>query len=122
MQKRIRRRQVPAQVSVLAGAIHPVLARVYRGRGIESCEQLNLSLEHLLSPTLLLNADRAATLLADALARDKRIVVIGDFDADGATSTTVAVAALRAFGGRHVDYLVPNRFEYGYGLTPPRAP
>ena len=95
-----------------------MLARVYRGRGINSCEQLDLSLEHLLAPTLLLNADRAAILLADALARDNRIVIIGDFDADGATSTTLAVAALRAFGGRHVDYLVPNRFEYGYGLTP----
>jgi single-stranded-DNA-specific exonuclease len=95
-----------------------VLARVYRGRGINSGEQLDLSLEHLLAPTLLLHADRAAVLLADALARDNRIVIIGDFDADGATSTTLAVAALRAFGGRHVDYLVPNRFEYGYGLTP----
>lgn len=118
MQKLIRRRQVPANAPALASAIHPVLARVYRARGIESAGQLDLALEHLLSPSLLLNADRAATLLADALARDSRIVVIGDFDADGATSTTVAVAALRAFGSRHVDYLVPNRFEYGYGLTP----
>jgi len=118
VQKLIRRRQVPANAPALASAIHPVLARVYRARGIESAGQLDLALEHLLSPSLLLNADRAATLLADALARDSRIVVIGDFDADGATSTTVAVAALRAFGSRHVDYLVPNRFEYGYGLTP----
>ncbi len=98
--------------------MHPVLARVYRGRGIETAAQLDLSLAHLLSPTLLLNADRAAVLLAEALASDRRIIVIGDFDADGATSTCVAVAALRAFGGRHVDYLVPNRFKYGYGLTP----
>jgi single-stranded-DNA-specific exonuclease len=67
---------------------------------------------------LLLNADRAASLLADALARDSRMVVIGDFDADGATSTTLVVSALRAFGAGQVDYLVPNRFEYGYGLTP----
>jgi len=118
VQKLIRRRQLSAGDPSSLGAIHPVLARVYHGRGINSPGQLDLSLEHLLAPTLLLNADRAAVLLADALARDDRIVVIGDFDADGATSTTLAVAALRAFGGRHVDYLVPNRFEYGYGLTP----
>ena len=60
----------------------------------------------------------AASLLADAIADDARMVIIGDFDADGATSTALAVAALREFGARHVDYLVPNRFEYGYGLTP----
>jgi len=95
-----------------------VLARVYRARGIDSVEQLDLSLEHLLSPTLLLNADRAAILLADALAQNSRIIIIGDFDADGATSATLAVSALRAFGARNVDFLVPNRFEYGYGLTP----
>ncbi len=118
VQKLIRRRQVPAHAPALTGEIHPVLARVYRGRGIETSGQLDLSLAHLLPPTQLLNADRAALLLADALAQDRRIVVIGDIDADGATSTTVAVAALRAFGGRHVHYLVPNRFEYGYGLTP----
>ncbi len=118
MVKLIRRRQLSATDTSPLGEIHPVLARVYRGRGIESSGQLDLALGHLLAPTLLLNTDRAATLLADALARDSRIVIIGDFDADGATSTTVAVAALRAFGARHVDYLVPNRFEYGYGLTP----
>jgi single-stranded-DNA-specific exonuclease len=116
--KRIRRRQVSSNTPFSDTGIHPLLARVYRARGVESSAQLDLSLEHLLPPTLLRNADRAATLLADALADDQRIVVIGDFDADGATSTAVAVSALRAFGARHVDYLVPNRFEYGYGLTP----
>lgn len=98
--------------------MHPLLARIYQGRGVESPEHLELALEHLLSPELLLNADRAAILLADALERNDRIVVIGDFDADGATSTALAVAVLQAFGARHVDYLVPNRFEFGYGLTP----
>jgi single-stranded-DNA-specific exonuclease len=94
------------------------LARVYHGRGIDSPAQLDLALEHLLAPSLLLHADRAASLLADALAADSRIVVIGDFDADGATSTALAVSALRSLGGRQVGYLVPNRFEYGYDLTP----
>lgn len=118
MHKRIRRRQVSSNTLLSATGIHPLLARVYCARGVESSAQLDLSLEHLLPPTLLRNADHAATLLADALAADQRIVVIGDFDADGATSTALAVSALRAFGARHVDYLVPNRFEYGYGLTP----
>jgi len=95
-----------------------VLARIYRGRGIESTAELDLALAHLLPPTEMLNADRAGSLLADALAADSRILVIGDIDADGATSTALAVTALRAFGARQVDYLAPNRFEYGYGLTP----
>lgn len=119
MHKRIRRRPVSSSSTLLSETgIHPLLARVYRARGVETSAQLDLSLEHLLPPTLLRNADRAATLLADALAADQRIVIIGDFDADGATSTALAVSALRALGARHVDYLVPNRFEYGYGLTP----
>ena len=118
MQKLIRRRQVSVGQTFSDTDIHPLLARVYRGRGIESSAQLNLAMECLHAPALLLNADRAATLLADALADDSRMVVIGDFDADGATSTALVVSALRAFGARQVDYLVPNRFEYGYGLTP----
>ncbi|MDG2046551.1 MAG: single-stranded-DNA-specific exonuclease RecJ [Halioglobus sp.] len=118
MQKLIRRREIDPTENLLGSGIHPLLARVYSGRGIVSCSQLDLSLECLLPPTSLLNAERAASMLADALARDDRIVVIGDFDADGATSTALAVSALTAFGAGNVDYLVPNRFEYGYGLTP----
>jgi len=126
MQKLIRRRQPASSgdgVGDSAGAftgagIHPLLARVYRGRGIDSMQQLDLGLAQLLPPTQLLNADRAATLLADALAVDQKILIVGDFDADGATSTALAICALRAFGAAHVDYLVPNRFDYGYGLTP----
>lgn len=118
MQKLIRRRQVTTTGPLFDTGMHPLLARVYSARGVESSAQLDLALSHLLPPSLLLNADAAATLLADALATDKRLVVIGDFDADGATSTALVVSALRAFGARHVSYLVPNRFEYGYGLTP----
>jgi single-stranded-DNA-specific exonuclease len=115
--KQIRRRPLAAEHD-FDPRLHPLLARVYRGRGIRSSAQLALELEHLLPPAQLLNADRAASVLADALARDDRIVVIGDFDADGATSTALAVLVLRAFGATQVDYLVPNRFAYGYGLTP----
>jgi single-stranded-DNA-specific exonuclease len=115
--KEIRRRSLTAQVS-FDPPLHPLLARIYSGRGIQSSGELDLALEHLLPPALMLNADRAAVMLADAIASDARIVVIGDFDADGATSTALAVTALRAFGATQVGYLVPNRFAYGYGLTP----
>jgi single-stranded-DNA-specific exonuclease len=123
VQKLIRRRQVSATAPPPAerlsdAGIHPLLARVYSARGIDACEQLDLGLAQLLPPGELLHADAAAILLADALDTDQRIVVVGDFDADGATSTALVVSALRAFGARHVEYLVPNRFEYGYGLTP----
>ena len=118
MRKHIRRRQVSTSAQLSDSDIHPLLQRVYHGRGIETCSELDLTLNQLLPPSLLLNADHAGRLLADALAGDSRIVVIGDFDADGATSTTLAVSALGAFGARQVEYLVPNRFEYGYGLTP----
>ena len=118
MQKLIRRRPETDKGQLAAADIHPLLARVYLGRGVDSRQQLDLGLEQLLPPGQLLNTDHAAGLLADALAENRSILVVGDFDADGATSTTLAVAALRAFGAQQVDYLVPNRFEYGYGLTP----
>ena len=118
MEKIIRRRQaVDAPVRVDEG-IHPLLDRVYCNRGLHSLNERELKLDGLLPPSQLLHADRAATLLADALANDTRVVVIGDFDADGATSTALVVSVLRQLGARHVDYLVPNRFEFGYGLTP----
>lgn len=118
MPRVIRRRSVPGTRALDGAGLHPLLARVYAARGLQSADELDLSLERLLPPATLLNADRAATLLADALAEQRSILVVGDFDADGATSTALAVSALRAFGAVHVDYLVPNRFEYGYGLTP----
>ncbi len=95
-----------------------MLARIYAQRGISNAEQLDLDLACLQPPSQLLHAERAAVLLADALADQHKILIVGDFDADGATSTALAITALRAFGARYVDYLVPNRFEYGYGLTP----
>ncbi|MGB1141316.1 MAG: single-stranded-DNA-specific exonuclease RecJ, partial [Halioglobus sp.] len=119
MSKVIRRRTLPDHLSPLASSeLHPLLVRVYAARGLQSAQELDLSLEQLLAPTTLLNAGRAGTLLADALEHDRSILVVGDFDADGATSTALAVSALGAFGASRVGYLVPNRFEYGYGLTP----
>jgi single-stranded-DNA-specific exonuclease len=117
VQKLIRRRQTKPQEALREGEVHPLLDRVYAARGA-SAEELDLSLARLLSPGRLLNADRAAVLLADAIAQDKKLLIVGDFDADGATSTALAVTVLRQFGAVEVDYLVPNRFDYGYGLTP----
>ena len=117
--ERVIRRRNPEAGAELAGAdLHPLLARVYGGRGIRSADELDLALQRLLPPDYLLHVDRAASLLADALAEQRHMLIIGDFDADGATSTALAVSALREFGAQHVNYLVPNRFEYGYGLTP----
>lgn len=118
MQKIIRRRDVKADKAAFGESLHPLLSRIYRGRGIASASELNLALDQLVSPSRLLNADSAAVLLANALESNQRILIVGDFDADGATSTALAVGALKAFGARQVDFLVPNRFEYGYGLTP----
>lgn len=95
----------------------PLLARIYAARNIARKEQLAHELRALATPLLLKNAEQMACLLADAIAARKRIVIIADYDADGATACAVAMRALRRFGAL-VDYLVPNRFRYGYGLTP----
>ena len=118
MQRVIRRRRPADDAGLETAGLHPLLARVYRGRGVHSPEELDLGLGRLLPPQQLHNAGRAAQLLADALADQHSILIVGDFDADGATSTALAVSLLREFGAAQVDYLVPNRFEYGYGLTP----
>jgi single-stranded-DNA-specific exonuclease len=98
--------------------LHPVLRRVYAARTIASAADLDYSLEGLLSPALLDGIAGAVDLLQQAVSSRQRIVVIGDFDADGATSCALSLRALRAMGATDVQYLVPNRFEYGYGLTP----
>jgi single-stranded-DNA-specific exonuclease len=118
VQKLIRRRPAPATQELAGASLHPLLAQIYSARGIRSARDLDLGLARLLPPATLRNAERAAVLLADAIAAGDRLLVVGDFDADGATSSALAVSCLRAFGAAEVDYLVPNRFEYGYGLTP----
>jgi len=116
MKKILRPREVPALPADLDG-IHPVLARIYAARGVRSADQLVRSLQGLHKPHMK-GMETALTLLEAALRERKRILIVGDFDADGATSTVLAVRALRAMGAVSVDYLVPNRFTYGYGLTP----
>lgn len=116
MKKILRTRDTPAIPVELSG-IHPVLAGIYAARGVRSSDQLVRSLQGLHKP-LLKGMETALGLLATALRQNRRILVVGDFDADGATSTVLVVRALRAMGAGQVDYLVPNRFTYGYGLTP----
>jgi single-stranded-DNA-specific exonuclease len=116
--RRVVRRALPPSPELAAGGLPPLLTRVYANRGVRSARDLQLSLHDLLPPESLTGAGAAACLLADAMATGQRLLVIGDFDADGATSTALALGALRAMGAAEVDYLVPNRFEYGYGLTP----
>jgi single-stranded-DNA-specific exonuclease len=112
------RRLVPeAHRALLATGIPPVLARVYAARGIVDAAELECSLRALPGFDGLANIDAAAGRLVQAIERQEKIVVVADYDADGATACAVAVRGLRAMGA-HVDFLVPNRFEFGYGLTP----
>ncbi|MHB8533923.1 MAG: single-stranded-DNA-specific exonuclease RecJ [Sulfuricaulis sp.] len=98
--------------------LHPVLQRIYRSRQVTSAQELEQSFDRLIPPSRLGGIDRAAELLADVMERQRHILIVADFDADGATSCALAVRALRDMGARNVSYIVPNRFEYGYGLTP----
>jgi len=99
------------------GGIHPVLARVYAARGLSDPRELAVELQALVPPGALRQIDAAATYLADAIAAGKKMTVVADYDCDGATACATALRGLTAMGAR-VDYIVPNRFEYGYGLTP----
>src|ERR1700733_8882124 len=111
------RRRIHEVSKEFAGHLHPVLRRVYAARGIASDSELDLSLDRLLPVGSLEGLDAATRLLGLHRAAG-RVLVIGDFDADGATSTALLVRALRALRFAHVDFLVPNRFRFGYGLTP----
>ena len=101
--------------------IHPLLARLYAARGVHNPDELDDALAKLLPPSGLLGAQAAARLLADAIAADRRLCIVADYDCDGATACAVAVRGLRMLGARQVSYLVPDRVVDGYGLTPPIA-
>ena len=103
--------------ALLEAGMHPVLARVYAGRNIRSAAELEYGLDGLIAPVSLKGIDQAATLLAEAIQQSKRLLIIADYDADGATACAVGIRALRSFGA-NVDYLVPDRFKLGYGLSP----
>lgn len=116
MQKAIRRRSNNAQ-PVFSAQIHPLLQRLYAARGVQSDTELQYQLNHLLKPNFK-GLEDAVAILVDVVVAQARVLIVGDFDADGATSSALAVGALKAMGLQQVDFLVPNRFEYGYGLTP----
>jgi single-stranded-DNA-specific exonuclease len=117
MTPQIRRRTVSGDASALGASLHPVLRRAYAARGIRESAELSTDLSRLL-PVGTLGGVSAAVELLLSHRVSGRILVVGDFDADGATSTALMVRALRAWGFAHADFLVPNRFEFGYGLTP----
>jgi single-stranded-DNA-specific exonuclease len=103
--------------ALLDSGMHPVLARVYAGRNIRTAAELNYGVDGLIPPGSLKGIDTAAALLADAISEGKKLLIVADYDADGATACAVGMRALRAFGA-NVDHLVPDRFKLGYGLTP----
>ncbi len=102
--------------AALDAGLHPVLRRAYAARGVRDASELALTLDRLVPVGSLESLDAAVRLILEH--RRRRILVVGDFDADGATSTALIVRALRAWGFASVEFLVPNRFEFGYGLTP----
>ncbi len=114
---RIEPRPLPATLPFL-GDLPPLLTRLYAARGVQSQAELDKSLARLIPFQQLKGIEAAVDLLVTALDERQRILIVGDFDADGATASTVGLLGLRLLGAAHVDYLVPNRFEYGYGLTP----
>jgi single-stranded-DNA-specific exonuclease len=103
---------------LVAGGLPAPLARALAARGIASMSDLELTARALAAPAALAHVEAAARLLADAIETGRRLLIVADYDCDGATACAVAVRGLRALGACHVDYLVPNRFEYGYGLSP----
>jgi single-stranded-DNA-specific exonuclease len=117
VEKTIVRRPNPA-ISPDLHLLHPVLQRVYSARHIVSTDDLSKELSSLLPFSSLIDIGKAVARLQIALEQQQQILIIGDFDADGATSTALAVSVLRALGAKQVQFLIPNRFAYGYGLTP----
>ena len=116
---KIIQRSFPAYIAqfLIQSGLTPLLARIYAARGILNPAQLDTDIKHLLPFSLLKNAETMASLLADAIADKKKLLIVADYDADGATACTVGMRGLSALGAR-VEFIVPNRFEYGYGLTP----
>lgn len=119
--KKITRRQPLCRLqddSSGASRLHPLLRRILENRNVRTRSELDYSLNHLHPPQQLKGIEAATCILQQALRADRKIVVIGDYDVDGATATAVAVLGLRALGAKRVQYLVPNRFGFGYGLSP----
>ena len=120
---KITTRDVPPRAAwaLEQGGLHPLLARLYAARGVSDMDELDDGLNRLLPPSDLLGAEDAARLLADAIATDRRLCIVADYDCDGATACAVGLRGLRLLGARHAGYIVPDRVRDGYGLTAPIA-
>lgn len=114
-------REVPPRAAwaLEQAGIHPLLAQLYAARGVQGAQELDDGLARLLAPSEMLGLSAAATLLADAIAADKKLCIVADYDCDGATACAVGMRGLRLLGARHVSYIVPDRVVDGYGLTAP---
>ncbi len=111
-------RNISGDASLLPENMHPMLKNIFLARGINSSAQTENTFEHLLPFDNLKDINKATDVLLAHIQQQNHILIVGDYDADGATSCTLAIKVLKAYGVQNVDYLVPNRFEYGYGLTP----
>lgn len=118
MTKTIVRRQSVVSEQLAESDLSPLLAQLYANRNITHIDEVRYSLECLLDYRLLKDCEKAACLIADAVEKNNMLLIVGDYDADGATSTAVMLRALKAFGHDNCNHLVPNRFDYGYGLSP----
>jgi len=118
MPPKITQRTIDIENSQFSEDVLPLLQRIYLGRGISSDEQLDRRLAQLPKPDNLRGLSEGVNLLVEALKQQQSVLIVGDFDADGATSTALTLLAMRAMGMQNIDFIVPNRFEYGYGLTP----
>jgi single-stranded-DNA-specific exonuclease len=112
------RRDAPVSDELNNSDLHPLLKKIYANRGVTKLKQIDYSLKDLIDFSLLKDIDVAAEIVSQAIIENKYIIVVGDFDADGATSCAVMIRSLKAFGMANLDYLVPNRFDFGYGLSP----
>lgn len=117
LKKEIKRRPIDPVIYKENEHLYPALARILAARNCKDLASLEYNLKDMLAPDLK-DIDKACDLLVTAIDNKEKILIVGDFDVDGATSTTVAIKCLRMFGARNVDFIVPNRFEFGYGLTP----
>ncbi|MCJ8350233.1 single-stranded-DNA-specific exonuclease RecJ [Moritella sp.] len=117
MKKQIKRRD-NVDCDGISAAVPALLRQIYASRGVKSDQELEKGVKNLLRPNQLKGMTAACELLVSALMQNQRIIIIGDFDADGATSTALSMLAFKMLGYRNIDFLVPNRFEFGYGLSP----
>jgi len=115
--RKVRQRQTGSVEDTLPGSLHPVIRRILLARDITDEKSLDLKLGRLQKPSTLSGIGESAEILAEAVVSGQSILIVGDFDADGATGTALAVRALQLMGAEHVDFRVPNRFEFGYGLS-----